>query len=345
MFSPRDTFRPLWHRINPSWLRARRRAERQWIRTRTYPARWLRHNWSAIGDMRHDRVAVVTVNYNTAEHVAHLLFTLFRVVGREQFEKIVVVDNGSTDDSPALLAAMADAGAIDVVWNKKQCFHGPGLNQGVARLAALQRRGQCAARYVWLVDSDVIVLRAEAVRDAVRKARETNAAILGQVAYDEVASGYAHVSSMLMDAPRVWRWSHMPFEESGTPAYELHRSVRRQGLSLVDFPYRTENYVLHVTSRTLEQVFSRGETQSKYYRWAAGGCRLPFHGNPDGTQIFAAFENIFWQEVGSLTPANLVAACLKPGLIRVPHAEPRRGSAAAAFVVSGVVDQPVGGRL
>lgn len=345
MLNPREFFRPLWHRINPAWLRARRRAERQWIRTRTYPARWLRHTWPVPSDLNNERVAVVTVNYNTAEHISHLLFSLFRVVGREQLERIVVVDNASTDDSPALLSAMAEAGLIDLVRNKSQRFHGPGLNQAVARLVALQRCGACAARYVWVIDSDVIVLRADAVRNAVGKARADDAAILGQIAYDEIASGYAHISSMLIDAPRVWRRSQMPFEESGTPAYELHRTVRQQRMPIADFPYRTKNYVLHVTSRTLAKVAANGETQSKYYGWAAGGWRLPFHGNPDGERIFSAFETIFRQEVGDLTPQNLVTACTREGLITVPGVEPRSGPDAAAFVVTGVVGPPIGGRI
>jgi dolichyl-phosphate beta-glucosyltransferase len=55
-----------------------------------------------------DRVAVVTVSYNTCELTALLLWSLRRVLEWEPLE-IVVVDNGSKDGSAELLAKI-DAG-------------------------------------------------------------------------------------------------------------------------------------------------------------------------------------------------------------------------------------------
>ena len=155
----RDTIRPLWHSVNPAWLHVRRRTERRWIRTKTLPAKWFRRNWPVRDAGGDQGLAVVAVNYNTAEDISHLLFSLFRVLGRDQFERIVIVDNRSTDESPALLSAMAATGAIEVLFNKKQRFHGPGLNQAIAHLAQTELRRRRAVRYVWVLDSDAIVLR------------------------------------------------------------------------------------------------------------------------------------------------------------------------------------------
>src|SRR5487761_1122984 len=127
--------RPLWRAANPAWVRCLRSIERGTIRTKAAPARWLRRDWprrpptARVHCPTALNVAIVTVNYNTAEHLAHLVFSLFRVLGRDQFQRVVVVDNGSTDGSVELLGALADAGLIEVIFNRRQRYHGPALNQ------------------------------------------------------------------------------------------------------------------------------------------------------------------------------------------------------------------------
>ena len=126
----RKLLRRCWHAVNPKWLGFRRRLERLRIRTQTLPSQWLRRNWPAAGapEQGHDRVSIVTVNYNTAENVAHLLFSIFRILGRDRIVEVVVVDNASTDGSVELLQAMHGAGLIQLIANAKQRYHGPALN-------------------------------------------------------------------------------------------------------------------------------------------------------------------------------------------------------------------------
>jgi glycosyltransferase involved in cell wall biosynthesis len=50
------------------------------------------------------RVAIVVANYNTRRLIAQLIFSLYRILGRDQFDELVVVDNASTDGSRQLLA-------------------------------------------------------------------------------------------------------------------------------------------------------------------------------------------------------------------------------------------------
>jgi hypothetical protein len=320
--------RPVWRAVNPAWMSGVRAAERGAIRLKAAPAKWLRPDWPrrhALGAFATDdafrgpsgsgNVAIVAVNYNTAEHLAHLLFSLFRILGRDQFCRVVVVDNASTDASVELLTALRDAGLVDAILNRRQRYHGPALNQAMNHLTRLARRTSAAADrgqpidYTWVLDSDTVVLRADSVQDAVRAAVATRAGLLGQVQYQEMPEGYAHVSSVLIDPARVWRRRIAPFYESGTPAEGLHASLRRAGVPIVDFPYRSANYVLHLGSRTLRSIRRQADAVNRYYDWACDGELFSFHDNPAGQAIYDRFLGAFREEVPSLDPARLVAAC------------------------------------
>ena len=109
---------------------------------------------------------MVTVNWNTRPHLCRLLFGLRRVVDRGAIAEIVVVDNGSDDGSVALAREAADTGAIELIANDRQRYHGPGLTQGVNRLGALARSGR-PIDLVWALDTDVLVLRPDVVDAAV----------------------------------------------------------------------------------------------------------------------------------------------------------------------------------
>ncbi|HJT36203.1 MAG TPA: glycosyltransferase [Pirellulales bacterium] len=312
--------RPAWRAVNPAWVQCWRSIERASIRTKAAPTRWLRRDWPKNRAPFPDaaNVAIVTVNYNTAEHIAHLLFSLFRVLGRDQFRRVVVVDNGSTDGSVELLKALAQAGLIEVILNRRQRYHGPALNQAMSYLARQARHSpEAAADYIWVLDSDTIVLRPDGVRDAVERARATGAGLLGQVQYHEMPEGYAHISSLLLDPARVWRRSIAPFYESGTPAEGVHASLRKRGVPIVDFPYRDDNYVLHLGSRTLRTIRQRDDAVNRYYGWACDGNLFSFHDNPAGQVIYDAFTEIFRREVETLDPPSLLAACSKRSPIEI----------------------------
>lgn len=320
--------RPLWRAINPAWVSGVRAAERSAIRLKAAPAKWLRAEWprrqSPIADQAveanayqaekpHRSVAIVAVNYNTAEHLAHMLFSLYRILGRDQFCRVVVVDNASTDSSVELLTALRGAGLVDVVFNQRQRYHGPALNQAMNHLARLAQQaiaaGEQPVDYVWVLDSDTVVLRPDAVSDAVRAALVTQAGLLGQVQYQEMPEGYAHVSSVLIDPVQVWRRTIAPFFESGTPAEGLHTSLRRARVPIVNFPYRSANYVLHLGSRTLRSIRTQADAVNRYYDWACEGDLFSFHDNPHGHVIYDRFLEAFRAEVPVLEPARLVAAC------------------------------------
>ena len=98
--------------------------------------------WPGRSGTGREKVAVVTVSYNTRELTALLLWSLRTIVNWRDLE-IVVVDNSSADGSAELLADAAQAGICVLLANDVNRQHGPGLNQGISWLAA--RRGPLPA--------------------------------------------------------------------------------------------------------------------------------------------------------------------------------------------------------
>jgi Glycosyl transferase family 2 len=112
-------------------------------------------------------VAVAVATFNTCRLIAQLVFSLYRLLGRDQFSQLIVVDNGSTDGSRELLAALKRADLLHLIQNRTQRYHGPALAQAISSLARGQRSAASPRlEYVWVLDSDVVVVRPDTVRDA-----------------------------------------------------------------------------------------------------------------------------------------------------------------------------------
>lgn len=267
------------------------------------------------------RVACVVANFNTRELIAGLLFSLYRFLGKAHFTTIVVVDNHSQDGSYEFLTACADAGLLHLIRNRRQQYHGPALNQGIAWLA--QQQGQVPLEqgidYIWVLDSDVIVLRPDTVSAAVTVLEATGAAEVGELHYDQWNQAeLAGLHALLLDPALAWTPAHPPFLETGDPSTALQRSLRQQGLAVVDFPYCADSYLLHLGRGTLRVVAQSGLAANKYFNWATEHSEYHYGGNPQGLQLHRAFLACFRQEVPSLSPTSLVAACQRPGLLSLP---------------------------
>jgi GT2 family glycosyltransferase len=171
------------------------------------------------------RVAVATVSYNTRELTALLLWSLRRVIDWESLE-IVVVDNGSKDGSAELLAKIAVAGGCRLIANAGNTMHGPALNQAMSFLAS---RDSELPRWVWVLDSDVVISRPDALEKAVRRAEETDAAIVGESWWDPWDKTYSFLAySLLIDpyASGGTGSSPSPTEETPYPACSSPRRPR-----------------------------------------------------------------------------------------------------------------------
>jgi len=275
----------------------------------------LRFNWPKPkfeNGKRPLRVAVVVVNYNTVRHISHLLFSLCRVVGREKFSEVVVVDNNSKDGSLAVLRTLKEAGLITLIANTRQQYHGPGLNQAMRYLAAKARRDEKSRPdYILILDSDVVVLRSTIIEDMLPEVLKIRAGLVGEIeAYEYIKGGLAHISSILIDPQQVWRRGIMPFEEHGVPDLEFQRSLVRRGIHRHYFPLRSDFYLLHLWGGTLRQVRDAGLKDNKYYEWASTSVtKSGVEDFPQNHYMLEEFYQVFQAEVPELTPAAMVKAC------------------------------------
>lgn len=279
----------------------------------------LRRNWPARGGVSPEKTAIVFANYNTIKLTSYLLFSIFRILGTDALSHIVAVDNNSTDGSRELLQSFADMGMIDLICNQKQSYHGPAINQAIKYLAAKERRRhqEKNTRFIWILDSDVIILKNNALTDAVNFIKYHEAAAVGQFQYDALPEGYAHISSLLIDPIKVWNRKIFPFDNTGAPAVNLQQSLRAHGLKIGNFPYRSRHYLLHLARGTLKSIYKRQDCSNIYYQWSTNHSEHHYHGTPGGHLIHERFLEVFNREVPELTPAGLLAACRRPGLVEI----------------------------
>jgi glycosyltransferase involved in cell wall biosynthesis len=270
------------------------------------------------------RVGVVAVNFNTRQLVAQLVFSLYRLLGGDEFEELVIVDNGSTDGSVELLQTLDAAQLVHLIRNPSQRYHGPALTQGVSWLAERQHADDPESRldYVWVVDSDIVVLRPDTVHDAVTALEAAGAAAVGQKVLDAVqirlprhSGAMLHPSSLIFDPALIWRSPIPPFVEDGAPALALQFAADEQGLRLLDFPFVEHGYLVHLGRGTLREIADTDDRVNRYYRWAAGHRDYHFGGHPSGSELYRRFGELFRGEVGELSPERLVAACQEPHVL------------------------------
>jgi hypothetical protein len=274
--------------------------------------------WPARSSASGRSVAVVVANFNTRLLIAQLVFSLYRLLGGEEFSELVVVDNGSSDGSRELLAAMHRARLIHLIRNREQRYHGPALTQGISWLARGQRTGRCGrVDYVWVLDSDVVVLRSGTVRDALSAMKRLGAAVVGQRLGDDAYSGLLSNNrdmldpcSIMFEPQRIWRDPIPPFLEEGAPATALQVAADARGLRLAAFSFLEDGYLLHLGRGTLREVVHRSDTGNRYHAWALEHHEPHFGGQEGGAERYRDFCGLFDEAVGDLTPENLVRACL-----------------------------------
>jgi glycosyltransferase involved in cell wall biosynthesis len=272
-----------------------------------------------------DRVAVVIVNYGTRLLTAQLVYSIHRIVGGDRFAAIVVVDNGSRDGSDRMLGALARAGLVHLIRNRRHRYHGPGINQGISWLARRQRIVAPSERvdFVWVLDSDVLLLRRSAVADAVAAFRRTGAAILGQ-RFEQRGEDHELVAlnTLMLDPSQVWRPPFPPFLDDGAPSRALQQAVLADLLYINDFPFLHHSYALHLGSGTLDRIADRGERRNRFYRYSLDHREPHYNEHPLGSRLRAAVLAHYDRDVGSDDPEALARACLEPALHTIPEAQP-----------------------
>jgi glycosyltransferase involved in cell wall biosynthesis len=251
------------------------------------------------------RVAVVTVSYNTRELTALMLWSLRRILEWEPLE-VVVVDNGSKDGSAELLAKIDAAEGCRLIPNTSNTMHGPALNQAMSFLAS---RGPELPQWVWVLDSDAVISRPDALEKAVNRAQETDAAIVGESWWDPWDETYSFLAySLLIDPVRVWRDGIEPFADGGDPVSGLLQSAKAQGETLSEFPFVRDRYVIHRGRSSLSAVWESGDTAHPSYDWARDHHE-PHWGLVEGASaMHDELMGAFRAEVGPLDDQRAVEA-------------------------------------
>jgi hypothetical protein len=262
--------------------------------------------WPAGPGASRGSVAVLTVSYNTRELTAFLLWSLRTIVSWPELE-IVVVDNGSRDGSAQLLAEAERNGVCRLLANHDNRHHGPGLNQGISYLAS---RPGPRPEWIWILDSDVVAARPDALSAAVTTAREHVAALVGEPQRDHWhPDGRFGMYSLLLDPAVAWQQRAGPFGGGGDPSSGLLVSAARLGIPMAPFPFATAGYVTHRGRGSLAAVHAAGDRSHPLYEWAAGHHAPHFAEAPGAEQQYRTLLQEFREETGPLTGTSLAAAC------------------------------------
>lgn len=254
------------------------------------------------------RVVVVTVSYNTKELTALLLWSLYRVLDWRSLD-VVVVDNGSHDGSSELLAQAQDAGLCVLIANDANLHHGPALNQALSSLAS---RPEPSEQWVWVLDSDCVVARPDALKHALSWAECRDPSLVGEPGWDQWHQCETFgLYSLLLRPSRVWRPSVRPFAEGGNPIHDLLVSARAAGLETASFGFSADGYVIHRGRGSLASVAANDERSNPLYGWATEHHEPHFGGVPGAQGHYRRLLADFQREVGTVTGASLAASCMR----------------------------------
>lgn len=234
-----------------------------------------------------ERFAVVSASYNTKQLTSLLLWSLHRILEPADLS-ILIVDNASTDGSVELLKRAERAGLCSLVVNPTNLGHGAALN------LAFEHESVKGVDRVWILDSDCVVARADALRTSL--AAHPEAPVIGESHWDRWHERTRHeLYSLIVDPAALDRPDIDRFSDGGDPAWELLLSAERAGLELATFPFTAEGYIVHLGRGSLAAVAASQDESHPLYSWASEHNE-PHFGGIDGaearyTQIIEQFSD------------------------------------------------------
>jgi hypothetical protein len=163
---------------------------------------------------------------------------------------------------------------------------------------------------IWILDSDVVAARPDALSAAVATAREHSAALVGEPQHDQWhADDRFGMYSLLMDLAVAWQEQAGPFAAGGDPSLGLLVSAARLGIAMAPFPFTAAGHVIHRGRGSLAAVRAAGDRSHPFYEWAGDHHAPHFAGVPGAGQRYHALLQEFREETGPLTGTTLAAAC------------------------------------
>jgi glycosyltransferase involved in cell wall biosynthesis len=199
-----------------------------------------------------DEVTAVVVNYKTLDLTRRTVESL-----RAHYSdlSILLIDNGSADSSTKYLLRLGERHEnISTVVNRRNCYHGPALDQGM-RLAPTP--------YVFTLDSDCEVVRGGFLEAMLTLFADEAVYAAGEVryknrfgftyGYDEHTQAgrprripYVDPHAMLIDRSKYFRLH--PFIHHGAPCIKNMRDAKRAGYRVCNFPI--SEFVFHLLEGT-----------------------------------------------------------------------------------------------
>ena len=254
-------------------------------------------------------VAVVSVNYNTRRLIAQLLWSLYRF-GGEDLRLVVIIDNGSTDGSLALLQAAAQAGLCELIANPHNQGHGPSLSQALSHLASRYAQHDEPRSWVWLLDSDCMLARPQAAGQAIEVLLQAGAGLAGEDYWNEWHAEMRFLGcSLLLDPAQVWQAAMGGFEDGGDPVGAFEHACRLRGVKACPFPFTRDGWIIHLGRGTLAEVWRRDEQAHPLYAWAQDHHAAHFQQVPGASQRYAALLAEFEHQAPELSADQLIRAC------------------------------------
>jgi hypothetical protein len=156
-----------------------------------------------------------------------------------------------------------------------------------------------------------VISRPDALEKAVKRAEETDAAIVGESWWDPWNKLDRFLAySLLIDPVRVWRDGIEPFADGGDPAFGLLQSAKAHGETLSEFPFVGERYLIHRGRSSLFAVWESGDTAHPSYDWARDHHEPHFGLVESAAAMHDELRRAFRAEVGPLDDEKAVQALI-----------------------------------
>jgi hypothetical protein len=199
----------------------------------------------------------------------------------------------------------------ELIVNQQNCHHGPALSQAMSYLAHRQQESTGPRPWVWLLDSDCIIARADAARQATAAAVEAEATLVGEAYWNrwndiDQFAGY----SLLLDPAKTWQQAVGMIPDGGDPIGDFEKSCRAHGVVGLSFPFTQAGYLIHLGRSTLAGIRQREEHSNPLYEWAQTHHAPHFQEVPTAQARYAELVNEFDQAVPDLQVEALIRACL-----------------------------------